>query len=281
MLEQFNQMDSDKLSSEVTRLNRELASLRSSFDELKSKFLSHQHGGKDGTAEIYNEPIVIKPGNYIKGGAISFGDAPKLSIKSGAIKTFNSYHTIDTENEAASDELESIDVKADLKGQVLVLRIRTGTRPITVKDGTGNLRLQQDFFMSSTSDTITLIQGDTYWYELCRSHNFEENGFTILGSEEELTIASGSVTPTSGFHQIDTEGNAATDDLDTIVGTNVPDGALLVIEAASSTRTVVCKDGTGNLRLAGDFSLTDTDDKLTLLWTGTQWHELSRSDNAV
>ena len=98
----------------------------------------------------------------------------------------------------------------------------------------------------------------------------------------ELTISSGSVTPTGSNHTIDTEGNAASDDLDTIVDDgSVATGTLLLLRAAADARTVVVKDGTGNLRLAGDFSLTHTQDCLLLMHVGTSWIEVSRSDNAA
>jgi hypothetical protein len=99
-----------------------------------------------------------------------------------------------------------------------------------------------------------------------------------LGSGTELTIASGAVTITQGFHTIDTESDAASDDLDTISGGTT--GQLLVVKAADDARSVVAKGGTGNLRLAGDFTLDDTDDSLSLLYDGSNWIEIARSDNA-
>lgn len=97
----------------------------------------------------------------------------------------------------------------------------------------------------------------------------------------ELTIATGAVTVTGGYHTIDTESDAASDDLDTINGG--ADGQLLVVQAENSTRTVVAKDGTGNLQLAGDFSLDNTQDSLTLLYSAalSAWVEISRSDNGA
>lgn len=94
-----------------------------------------------------------------------------------------------------------------------------------------------------------------------------------------LTIATGVVTATATVHAVDTEAAAATDDLDTING--LSSGQLLVLRAASGSRTIVAKDGTGNLRLAGDFSLDNADDRLVLISDGTNLLEVSRSDNAT
>jgi hypothetical protein len=99
----------------------------------------------------------------------------------------------------------------------------------------------------------------------------------VIGDYSEKTIASGVITVTESFHQVDTQGDASTDDLDTINGGEK--GMSLTITAADGTRTVVAKDGTGNLRLAGDFSLDTQNDTLTLIYNGTNWLEVSRSDN--
>lgn len=107
----------------------------------------------------------------------------------------------------------------------------------------------------------------------------------LVGAGADLTIASGVVTATHSLHRIDTEAAVASDDLDTINGAGVRQ--ILVLEAVSSTRTVVVKHstGAGNIFLAGavDFSLTHVRDKLTLLSnaTGAEWHQLAQADNAA
>ena len=94
-----------------------------------------------------------------------------------------------------------------------------------------------------------------------------------------LTVASGVVTATQTVHQLDTEGGAATDDLDTINGA-ASSGFLLVLRATSGAREVVVKDGTGNLALAGDMVLDDVEDTLVLISrSSSAWVELCRSNN--
>lgn len=77
---------------------------------------------------------------------------------------------------------------------------------------------------------------------------------------------------------VDTEGGAATDDLSTINGAGMA-GHSITLRAASVSRVVTVKDST-QLRLAGDFVMNSTNDTITLIWTGSQWFEVSRSDNA-
>lgn len=98
-----------------------------------------------------------------------------------------------------------------------------------------------------------------------------------IGSPIELTISSGAVTITQSWHTIDTEGDAASDDLDTINGGS--EGDLLIISRNAVGRDVVAKDGTGNLRLAGDFTIDSNADLLLLLYRSSVWTEISRSSN--
>lgn len=113
-------------------------------------------------------------------------------------------------------------------------------------------------------------------------------GMLNLQSPRDLTIASGTIdlsgTVASLYIRrtrirVDTEGSAASDDLDTISGGQ--DGDVLILRANNDGRTIVCKDSTGNLRLNGDFSLDNTNDRITLESDGSNWFELSRSDNAA
>jgi hypothetical protein len=96
-----------------------------------------------------------------------------------------------------------------------------------------------------------------------------------------LVIASGVITVTDSVHRVETEGLAASDDLDTINGGS--DGYMLILRTVSNGRDVTLKDGTGNLYLAGDFTLSHTNDTITLRFDAliNGWVEVSRSDNAA
>ena len=99
-----------------------------------------------------------------------------------------------------------------------------------------------------------------------------------LGAAAELTIADGVVTKTQAHHDIDTAADAATDDLDTISGGAA--GDIIFIRAEHADRTVVLKNGTGNLDLGGDIYLTNTDQYVALFFDGTSWQPLA-SPNIV
>lgn len=98
--------------------------------------------------------------------------------------------------------------------------------------------------------------------------------FIKLSAPSELTIASGVVTAVKSSHKIDTQGNAASDDLDTINGGS--EGCFLLIQPENDTRTVVVKNGTGNIRTksGADVSLDSYGDTMLLYFDGTNWLEV-------
>lgn len=141
-------------------------------------------------------------------------------------------------------------------------------------DGNGDIEIEGvEYNYSATSafiarQRISASNGSTYNY-------------AINGPAHSYTVASGVVTTLyPGWIKVDTQGGAGTDDLDTITLTGALTGDVLIVSSTNSGRDTTLKDGTGNLHLAGDFVLTNTDDRITLQYDGTNWVELARSDNA-
>lgn len=100
----------------------------------------------------------------------------------------------------------------------------------------------------------------------------------IYDDASELTIASGVITVTQTYHDVDTESDGASDDLDTINGGVA--GQLLILRAEHTDRTVVLKNGTGNIKSGADITLDSTDDTATLIYDGTNWLLISSSSNS-
>lgn len=100
----------------------------------------------------------------------------------------------------------------------------------------------------------------------------------LTATSIEVTISSGSVAYSNGqsFYRIDTEGDAGTDNLDTISGGNEGDIIILILEAAGRVTTL--KHGTGNIALGGgtDAAIA-SDGSITLVKTaGGDWLEIFR-----
>ena len=104
-------------------------------------------------------------------------------------------------------------------------------------------------------------------------------GVYAVADTTTLTIATGVVTVTQGFHTIAAE-TGTTDDLDTINLSNSLSSDLgtyrpMLFLIADSGDTITVKHGTGNIVLnaAGDYSLTAA--KMIILFhDGTNWHDL-------
>jgi len=121
----------------------------------------------------------------------------------------------------------------------------------------------------STLVKLTAAELNTYQRD---NLNFLKSNIA-WGSASELTISSGAITVAQSHHRVDTESDAASDDLDTINGGS--EGQVIAIRAEHADRTVVLKDGTGNLDLGGDVYLTDTDQYVVLIYDGTSWQPVA------
>lgn len=115
----------------------------------------------------------------------------------------------------------------------------------------------------------------------------DENGLMrgvwgIPEDTDDLVISSGEITlpanaPTA-IYRVDTEGNAGSDTLTTINGG--VEGQIIILKTENSSRDVTLDDNAGNLRIAGDFTMDTTQDRIWLQFDGTNWFELGRVDNA-
>ena len=111
----------------------------------------------------------ITPTKLTLTGFFGFGTATELTISSGAVTATKSYHSIDTEDDDATDDLTSI--AGGEQGDILILSPNSSSRTVVVKDGAG-LRLADDFTMDGSTDVIMLIKAvGGVWTEVSRSNN--------------------------------------------------------------------------------------------------------------
>lgn len=93
-----------------------------------------------------------------------------------------------------------------------------------------------------------------------------------------LTVASGVIAPSTPAASVDTQGGAATDELDRIQTDNVKDGHVLVLWGANAARKTTVRHmqgGVGQISLAGGRNYELTPDRtLWLLRNGTVWREI-------
>lgn len=81
----------------------------------------------------------IKVSNLLSTGptSINLPDPTELTISGGAITGTQSTHTVDTETDAATDDLDTINLPTSVN--VVWLKAADGGRAVTVKHGTGNI----------------------------------------------------------------------------------------------------------------------------------------------
>ena len=241
---------------------------------------------------------------------VAFPASTELTISSGAVTVTQGFHTVDTEGDAASDDLDTI--TGYLDGSLLLIRPENDARSVVLKNGTGNILTPAGTDITlSTDDSLALLHFDgTNWRVIASPSSgggaSDHGALTGLGDDDhsqyllvngsragttafqeflgvnltdatELTISSGSVTRTQGLHTVDTEGDAASDDLATISGGAA--GDILVIYPANDARSVVLKHGTGNIQTFDGSDITlDTDDYMALLVSdGTNWRVITSS----
>lgn len=112
---------------------------------------------------------------------------------------------------------------------------------------------------ADTDDQIDVRVGGVDGYA------FTRQGLAFTTSE--LTIASGAVTPTRGNHSIDTEADAASDDLDTITVAGAISGTFLTLRGESDARKVY-------VTVAGNVDhpcLLRADTPTRFYYDGTDW----------
>ena len=128
---------------------------------------------------------------------------------------------------------------------------------------------------SGATTNYVMTYNDNWKTNLVSRYNLGWNGRASTYGIVSDTIE---ISKSDNLVVVDTEGGAATDDLSTINGAGMV-GHSITLRSASASRVVTVKDST-QLRLAGDFVINSTTDTITLIWTGSQWFEVSRSDNA-
>ncbi len=146
---------------------------------------------------------------------------------------------------------------------------------LPINSTTGNHALGSKYISDDGAATEGMV------FDASNNASFTENlsiGGFLGCAVASVTIATGAITATASYMVIDTEGAAAADSLANIYGGVA--GDILICRASASVRDVTFQDGTGNLKLAGDFVTAKNSDFIVLLNIGgSEWAELSRSTN--
>ena len=194
----------------------------------------------------------------------------------------------------------------DMEGGKLFV-IRRGDSDITIADGAGiSLPNDEDISLTVAQPSAIFMEDTGVAYligrtgsEVLDEDDFSSDSPTKPPSQQsvgayvakapnvavatELTLSSGAITPTLASHTVDTESDSASDDLDTITATNFSAGHLLFLSAADASRTIVVKDGTGNINLplGADISLDDDEKTVALRYDGSGWNYVAGASSST
>lgn len=219
----------------------------------------------------------------VSADTLVLNDGSELTIATGAITVTHARHSVDTEADAASDDLATVNGLA--ANEACIITANNTARTVVVKHGTDNITsvTGSDITIDDDVKAVCLlgniagtgVNAYPLFDEVTPSSTTTFTNKTItdlkLTDATELTIATGAVTVTQSYHSIDTESDAASDDLDTINGGVA--GDVLYIFANNDARTVVVKNGTGNILTydGNDISLDEDHKVIELLFNGTNW----------
>lgn len=129
--------------------------------------------------------------------------AHQLTIATGVVTATMDWHYLETEAGAATDDLDTINGGYD--GQILTLRPLNAAHVVTVKDSTGNLRMQNDFTLDNPQDSITFRWVNDAWIETSRSNNNGGNNSGII----TLVAGTGTANVTVNARCVCTDSTAA------------------------------------------------------------------------
>ena len=115
-----------------------------------------------------NGTLAVNGKTTVTGGPFCLGDGSEKTISSGSITVTTSYHTVDTESDAGSDNLDKIECAAYTTGQILILRSVHDDRDVVVRHNQHpgedyNIACGSNRTLSHNEDVITLMW-DHYWH---------------------------------------------------------------------------------------------------------------------
>lgn len=240
---------------------------------------SHDHVGGDGAA-IVEAAITLADNTTNDASTTKHGFLKKLSNIAAEFMNGQGNWAAVKDSDLSLSDITTNDASTSAHGFVVKATAPAAGLINIVAIGNGETGYSNKaLFDATTPQNVGTAATGTATTAARSDHVHGQASFINMGTGSTLTISGGEITITESFHRIDTEGGAATDNLDTINGGST--GDLLILASIANARDPTLKDATGNLNLAGDFTLSTIADTITLIkFSNGWWYEISRSDNA-
>jgi len=219
-------------------------------------------------------------------GYLGFTDATTKVISNGAITITQTFHRVDTEAAASSDNLDTIN-GAGTTASFLILRCLVGTRNIVIKHNIGNIQCcgAIDITLDNTFDFAFLFYDPTLTKWLALSAGTLTAAATLSGNNTwtgtnqwnssvgyKYTAVSIDTTldATQYMINVDATGGAKVITLPTAIGIV---GRVYIIRRVNSGGNAVTVDGDGSETINGSttHALTAQNQTVSIMSDGTNW----------
>lgn len=134
---------------------------------------SHAHATGDITSGTFTDARVAesnvtqhKAAAHTDVGWLNFASPTELTIASGAVTATQSWHALDTEADAGTDDLDTI--SGGTEGNILIVHAINNARTVVIKHNTGNIQTQDgaDISLGLFRQRVMLIFQVGNWYVL-------------------------------------------------------------------------------------------------------------------
>lgn len=131
---------------------------------------------------------ILMAGDKYVDGNFRYEDATELTIAAGSVTKVQSYHRIDTQGDAATDDLDTI--AGGVEGDILIVRDENAARDVKLTEA-GNIVIPSgpDLWMGDDESPVALIHDGSNWLNFASPH-----GRWNLIKEEELDGLAASIT---------------------------------------------------------------------------------------
>jgi hypothetical protein len=187
---------------------------------------------------------------------MDFQPASELTIATGAVTQTQSVHTVDTQSDAASDDLDTITIATDMS--VLYAHLENAARIVTLKHGTGNLNLPDDADIVMAENTVYfLLYNGTAWNLVGSSGSGSGDVVGPASSTDNaiarFDLATGKLIQNSGILIDDSDNMSGVDSITLVekAAGSTPSSGNLDIYADSTTSLPMAKNDAGDVMQMG------------------------------
>jgi len=148
--------------------NSQLALYRKKYGRLWKTYMSSDGNQYvDKNLKVNNNISIL--GSLNINNRIIVNQSSELTISSGVITITGSLHTVDTQGDASSDDLTTIN--GGKEGQLLIIKAAHTARTVVLKNASANIACGSDFSLDSIYDMAILIFIGNKWLALSLQSN--------------------------------------------------------------------------------------------------------------